>query len=327
MATIPKPPVLTKPPVPVVPTPVYNPGSPTPAGPGAPPITGPTGDPILDLTGDQRNAYDALVDEFNSWGLGTLAPTIFKFIQQGYGADTITLLLQDTPEYKQRFAGNTLRAKAGLPVLSPADYLATEKAYRQTLQDAGLPKTFYDSPDDFAGWIGGDVSPTEIKGRVDLAVQDSSQAPQVVKDALQQMYGIGPSDVTAYFLDRSRSLPLLQIQAQAAQIGGAALAHGFGTDTNNFEQFAAQGITGTQAQAGFGQIAQSFDPMQAIAQRFGTTWNLNEAEQDVFNPGAQVGGEDVTQKRAALQSQEKALFSGNSGAISYQGLNQGTQQQ
>jgi hypothetical protein len=312
-------------PGPFNPPPITSGSSPTP--PPAPPGTpGSTGDPIKDLTGANRDAYAALVDLFNSYGLGTLAPTIFNFIKQGYGADTITLLLQDTPEYKQRFAGNAARLKAGLPVLSPAQYLATESSYRAIMQDAGLPKGFYDQPSDFTNWIGGDVSPTELKGRVDLAVSDTTQAPDEVKQALKEMYGIDQGAVTAYFLDRSRSLPTLQIQAQAAQIGGAAIEHGF-TPAGLAEQFAREGVTTSQAQAGYAQLAETFHPMQAIAQRFGTDWTQGEAEQGVFEPGSKVGGVDVTQKAAKLQDQEKALFSGNTAAVSYVGLSAGSQQQ
>jgi hypothetical protein len=286
-----------------------------------------TGDPLKDLTGPNRDAYAALEDQFASYGLASLAPKIFSFIQQGFGADTITLLLQDTPEYKQRFAGNELRKAAGLPVLSPANYLATESSYRSILQDAGLPATFYDKPSDFSAWIGGDASPTEIKGRVDLAVRDASQSPPETRAALQQMYGVSPGEITAYFLDRTKALPLLQIREQAAQIGGAALAHGFNPTTTTAEQLATEGISTQQAQAGYGQLANTFNPLQAIAERFGTTWSQTEGEADVFNPGSQVAGEDVTQKRNALQQQEKALFSGNTGAVSPVGLNRGSQAQ
>ena len=90
---------------------------------------------------------------FNNYGLGTLAPKITEYVQQGFSPDTVTLKLQETPEYKQRFAGNESRRKSGLSVLSPKEYLATEDAYRQIMRSTGLPKGFYDSPDDFSKFI------------------------------------------------------------------------------------------------------------------------------------------------------------------------------
>jgi|SRR5215216_2530516 len=75
------------------------------------------------LSGAQRDAYLALKSLFDGYGLGTLATKILEFVQNGYSSDTISVLLQETTEYKQRFAGNEKRKAAGLPVLRPGDYL------------------------------------------------------------------------------------------------------------------------------------------------------------------------------------------------------------
>src|SRR5213075_88659 len=96
------------------------------------------------LKGSELDAYLAVNALFKSYGLESLAPKIFDYVKNGYSGDTISILLQDTKEYKARFAGNEARKKAGLPVLSPADYLATEASYKQIMQQAGLPSGFYD---------------------------------------------------------------------------------------------------------------------------------------------------------------------------------------
>ena len=115
------------------------------------------------LTGSNRDAFMALETLFKNYGLDSLAGKIYDYVKNGYSADTISILLQDTPEYKARFKGNEARLKAGLPVLSPADYINTENAYRQILRQSGLPSGFYDSTDDFTDWISKDVSPTEVQ--------------------------------------------------------------------------------------------------------------------------------------------------------------------
>jgi len=71
-----------------------------------------------------------------------------------------------------------------------------------------MPKGFYDSHSDFADWIGTDVSPTEIKERVDMAVSATSQADDQYKEALHQL-GFNQGDMAAAFLDQKRALPLL----------------------------------------------------------------------------------------------------------------------
>jgi hypothetical protein len=278
------------------------------------------------LSGTNRDAYMALKSLFNGYGLGSLAGKIYDYVKQGYGADTISLLLQDTKEYKTRFAGNEARAKAGLPVLSPADYLATEQAYRQVLSSAGLPAGFYDNPADFQKWISADVSPTEIKDRVDLATAAVAQSNPAYRQALFQMYGIQEADLTAYFLDRKTAEPILKKQAAASAIGAAAIRRGFAANTLDLEGYATLGITADQAEQAYSQIADSFDTMLGLAGRFGSTWNQRMAEQEVFTPGATTGSQEAASETGKrLRSQERALFAGQQGSSSV-GLNPGYSQ-
>jgi len=302
------------------PTPTPGPGTAVPAGVGRV-----TADPRKQntwadlLQGPQRDAFAALQSLFTGYGLGSLAPKIFDYIKQGYGSDTISLLLQDTPEYKQRFSGNIARQQAGLPVLSPAQYLATESSYRQVLQSAGLPKGFYDTPADFSGWIAGDVSATELKSRADEASAVANGNPQL-REAMKRMYGVSEGDIAAYFLDQSRAEPILRKREQAAEIAAAGLQRGF-APSQYAEQFAAQGITAGQAQQGYGLIAQEFQPLQNLAQIYGTTWTQGESELSVFSPGTigganeqQPGAENAAQKQRRLASQERGMFAARGGA-------------
>lgn len=71
------------------------------------------------LTGADRDAYLAVNALFKTYGLQSLAGKIYDYVKNGYSSDTISIMLQDTDEYKTRFAGNQARIKAGLPVLSP----------------------------------------------------------------------------------------------------------------------------------------------------------------------------------------------------------------
>lgn len=273
------------------------------------------------LTGANRDAFASLQALFNSYGLGTLAPKIYEFAKQGYGADVISLLLQDTEEYKTRFAGNQARQKAGLPVLSPAEYLATEDAYRQVLQDAGLPKGFYDSPTDFTKWIAGDTSPTEVKGRVDLAVANTMQANPAAKQALQQLYGVDNAHIVAFYLDEKRALPILQKQSQAAAFGGEALKRGLGLNVGNLEDFVTAGLSQSQVSQGFQAVAEALPNIAAIAARYGENITQSELEQDIIGGTTGLG----ETKRKRLASQERALFGGYAGA-SPGGLSTGFQQ-
>lgn len=259
------------------------------------------------LTGANRDAFMALESVFKQYGLESLAGNIYNYVKNGYSSDTISILLQDTKEYKQRFAANEARLKAGLPVLSPADYINTENSYRQLLRQSGLPEGFYDSNDDFTEWLSKDVSPTEVQSRVDLATQATLLANPYYKKALNQI-GIGDGELSAYFLDADRALPLLQKNAATAAVGAAALQQGLAFNQSYAEQLALSGVTASQAQQGYSQVANELDSMSELGKLYGQTWTQSESEQSVFGTNA-----DATAKKAGLINREKGQFSGSSG--------------
>ena len=267
------------------------------------------------LSGANRDAFLALESVFKQYGLGALAGNIYNYVKNGYSSDTISLLLQDTPEYKERFAANAARLKAGLPVLSPADYINTENAYRQLLRQSGLPEGFYDSNKDFTEWLSKDVSPTEIQSRVDLATQATALANPYYKAALNQI-GIDDGHMAAYFLDADRSLPLLQKAAATAQVGGAALAQGLTFDKTYAEQLATSGVSASQAQQGYSQIAGEMGTLRNLGDIYGGGWTQAESEAATFGT---AGGAAAQQKQGRLLSQERGAFSGNAGAATGRG--------
>lgn len=267
-------------------------------------------DPLSSLTGDQRNAYSALTALFDQYGLSTLAPKILQFVQNGFGSDTISLMLQQTSEYKQRFAGNEARVKAGLPALSPGDYINTEESYRQILQSNGLPQGFYDSPSDFTNWIAKDVSPTELNSRVAVAKDYLYNAPAETKDALVNYYGLDSGHMLAYILDPTKAEPLVEQRYRTAQIGGAAQQQGYGLTEADAGALAAAGVTSDQARQGFAQIGSYLPQAAQLGDIYGNAYGLGDAEAETFNT---AGAGAAAQKRKTLASQERAAFGGSSG--------------
>jgi hypothetical protein len=259
------------------------------------------------LTGENRDAFMALNSLFQQYGLGSLAGKIYEYVKNGYGADTISILLQDTPEYKKRFAANEARLKAGMSVLSPAEYIAVENSYRQIMRQSGLPEGFYDSASDFTGWISGDMSPTELQSRVDLATQATALANPAYKAALKQM-GLSDGELAAYFLDADRALPYLQKSAATAAIGAEALQRGLDFDKTYAENLATSGIGREEAAQGYAKIADEFSDLKTLGQIYGGGWTQRQAEEDVF-----VGGTEASKQRETLINREKGTFSGAAG--------------
>ena len=257
------------------------------------------------FTGAQRDAFAALNQIFTGYGLGSLAPAIAGFLKNGYSADTITLLLRDTPEYKQRFSANDARVKAGLPALTPAEYLATENSYRQIMRAAGLPPGFYDQAQDFHDFIAKDVSPQELQQRVTDASTFVDNATPQQKALFSQWYTKG--DMIAYALDPEKAEPLVGKQFTAAKIGGEATTHGLPIGQDMAMQLAQHGVTADQASQGFGVIQTNLPNDQKLAAISGQSLSAyDEMKEAFFNDGS------VTLQRDKLASQERARFGGSS---------------
>lgn len=273
---------------------------------GATPSPTPSAPP---LDPNQATASQIIQQQLSQWGLSTLAPLVNNLIRQGYGQDAILLQLEQSPEFKARFSGNDARGKAGLPVLSPAEYIATERSYAQVLQQYGIPSGFWDSQADFAKLIGNDMSASELQARAQDAQAVWLSKDTSTRQAWTQMYGLSDGAAIASILDPQTALPIVQRMTAASQIGGAALQNGLGIDQSRMEQYADLGVSQSQAQKGFGQIAEQLGTDQQIAARFGTSWTQAQAEQATL-----LGNGQAQKQQNDLENAEKQLFSARASA-------------
>lgn len=264
------------------------------------------------LTGPQRDAAAAVLAVFSEFGLQSLAAKIVQYVRDGYSPDTVTLLLQDTPEYEQRFAANKARIKAGLPALSPGEYIATERAYQQVLRKWGVPAGFYDQPADFQKFLENDLSPAELDNRSQTAMEFWNRADPNQLAFFKQFYTQG--DMIAFALDPKRAEPLVGKAFRAAEIGGAATSQGLGITQLYAERLAGQGLTEAQARQGFGIVAADADQAKSLsaiyagAEQAVTTEDLMAATLE--------GDAKAQDKVRKLASRERASFGGSSGISS-----------
>jgi hypothetical protein len=238
-----------------------------------------------------------------------LIPTITRLAREGATESTITLALQETDDYKRRFAANQDRMKKGLQVLSPADYLNLEDSYRQTLRAYGLNQ--FDTDAYVSKFIANDMSPAELSQRVATAVQRVQNADPAITKTLRDFYGIGQNDLVAYVLDPNQQFQKIERQVAAAEIGSAGRLQGIEVGAPVAEQLAAQGITQAQAQKGYATIADILPTAEKLSSIYGDTldtYGLKEAEQEVFNTLA-----SAQRKRQRLTQREFAEFSGQAG--------------
>lgn len=252
------------------------------------------------------------------WAMGVL--------KQNLSPDEVLLQLRERPAYKIRFAANEERRKRGLPMLSEGEIIAYERTARQLMRETGLPPGFYDSPDDFVGFIGRDVSVKELQDRVDTyrSVADSIAADpenQGVLAELHRIYGITPDSgaFLAYAIDPDRALTTLQRQVAAAGTSTAARRSGYGAlNQAEAERVAALGVTQDQAVAGFGELVGDRELFGALPGEERTTGAIGRDEQ----LNAIFARDAIARQRIMRRSAERAAAFGGGGSygLSQQGV-------
>lgn len=240
-------------PAPTAPAPATPPAADTapPAAPTPPPATTSTTDSDADNVledefveaaqeaQDARDALEIIKDSLRQYGLEGLSGEAYNMLIEGSSPEAVVLRLRETEQFQERFKGMEMRREAGFPAISPGEYIALERNYKQTMIAAGIPEGFYDSPDDFAAFIGNDVSPNEMSQRVAMAAAAVQSVDPNLKTQLRDLYGIGvenDGELTAYFLDPDRGVNVIEqrLQMEAAGLSSAAvgtLGGGFERDT------------------------------------------------------------------------------------------------
>lgn len=263
----------------------------------------------------RESAFALLKLEFDKYGLGSLVDTVKNYIMQGSPVEEVTLRLRETPEYQARFAGNQLRLKAGLNVYDEATYLQLENAYDQVFTSYGVTEAAGNTVEArrarYAQFIGGTISPDEVKGRVQLAVAAANE-DEVTKATLRELYPmISEKDIVSYFLNPKETLPKLETKVRASQIGAAAVRQGLVTNVATAEELVAMGVTEDEAERAYSAYAgmkPTLDKLSGLERDQELAVNQQVAE------GALLKGLASEQRKLeALRQKELARFSGSAG--------------
>lgn len=260
------------------------------------------------LTDTQQSAFDYMLSVLTEYGLGTLGGVLKNLILDGTTEPAqLQLALQDTTEWKTRFAGNEQLRASGLAVLSVAEYLSVERSYAQVMKNYGLPQGFYDDPADFAQWIGQSVSPNELQQRAQAFSDIAKREDPAVLAQLQSM-GMNQGDILAFIMDPSRAQPLVQKKYQTTLLGAAARRSGVTANNDYLGHLSDLGVTEQQAAQGYGLISEGLGTMSRLGDLYGEDYTQGDFEGEVFE---QQGA--ATQKRKRLASRERAAFQGSAG--------------
>lgn len=246
---------------------------------------------------------DELFALFNQYGLGSLANTVLGLAQEDVDDSTFRLRLAESDTYKQRFAGNAKRRAAGLPALSPGEYLANERQYRQIMQAAGMPTGFYDDPSDFSDFIAKDTSPSEINDRVQSALKVAKSYSAAERQQLGASLGIVLEDghIAAFVLDSKRALPVVQKWVDYIGVAAAQQRQGLRPDAKRAWDLADRGVTAEQAGQAYGAIAETTTAFGRAAKAQGSNYVQADAEDELLLSSA-----SAKRKREQVESAFKA---------------------
>ena len=266
------------------------------------------------VNSERQSAYAILESEFNKYGLGALAKTVKDLILTGTPSAEVTLKLRATPEYKVRFAGNEARRTAGKNVYSEDVYLQLENQMQEAFAAYGVSNVLGSTRENqqakLATFIGGDVAPTEVKRRIQMAVEEVNNRPDILRTFQTYYPSITDKDIVSYFLDPKETETRLTTKVQAAQIGSAASRQGLVTNVLSAEDLAALGVTEAAANAGYAKVASVLPTATKLGEIEGDAYTQAEAE------GAYLKGLASEQRKLAdLAAREQNRFLGASGAF------------
>lgn len=285
-------------------------------------------------TSKSNPAYATISKILESYGITGLA-SVIEDIRKEYpeaGSDDIITLLQFDDRYNakfnQRFSANLTRQKAGMSVLSPADYLALEQGYKKVFSAYNLSN--FNNQDYYNKLIAADLKTTDVADRVSLAF-DRVLNDAYVANTFKKFYpALNTVDIVTGLLDPENQFPALERKVRAAEIGGAALRQGLMASETEAMAAAEQipysnvtrgtvgadvlgqmGVTKAEAEKGYKTIAELLPTAEKLSSIYGGTadqYGLLQAEQEQLQ-----GLASAARKRAKLTELEFAQFGKQSG--------------
>lgn len=279
------------------------------------------------------SARDSVMKMFENTGLGqSFLDSLMKSVDQVYAdnvAPTDAQILNSiysSDAYKQRFAANEIirkrmaegKGEPGDRLLTPAEYVRTEAAYKEIMSEAGLPPGFYDQPEDFTKFIAElGTSVAEVTERVNIAKQALQNADANIKQALKDYYGLTENDMVAYLLDPDKAFEVVNSRfryttAQAkemytkAEVGGAALRAGMqGGITEKFAEEITKAGKANLAEEAFQRSARQQTDYERLLGLSGKEAGKEDLARESL---ALAGGAEVGIETKKLASQERARF-------------------
>ena len=238
-----------------------------------------------------------------------LAAQVALMVKQGINWNGIMTYIRATPTYAARFPAMAGIIASGHPI-TEAEYLTKETADRNLLyQYLGDSAKAYDNPAQLGMLMTNTVSTATLQTRLQ-SIHDIVNASPDTQAWLKSNYGLSAQDLAAAWLDPNTTADMVAKRDAMAQIGGAGITSGFGNISQaQAETLANQGISQSQAQSGFTNLAQekqfgiqlpgesgkALNQDQLISSQFGTNGNdvtalknIQQSRINEFNAGGAI---------------------------------------
>lgn len=201
-----------------------------------------------------NSAYQIVVSTLRRYGLGNLGEWAWRLYKGNQPVESIMLQLYDRAEFKARFpAFEELRQKN--KAITVDQYLDYEKTVAKVAQSYGLPKEVYASKQYIRRLLLADVDPTELQKRAQLAQAATTTVPVEVRTALSRLYGVGPGELTSWFLEPDETTGLLEKRFAASQIAAEYKIDNLGDLSRvSAERITEAGVTTEAARQAFATI-------------------------------------------------------------------------
>lgn len=195
------------------------------------------------------------------YGLEDLTQWLGDAIIKKKSQDQILLELHDQPAFRKRFPAIRAREQAGLPPVSPEEYLAYEELASSLGSTWGLDL----SKKEVDALLTNDVSPAELEQRFNIAATAVFESDRETRDELQRLFGVGQGDLMRYWMNPKEQFGVLQNQYRMGEIAGAALRTNYGQiDLAAAERLLEAGFDRNAALSGFGELQRQRSLMSPI---------------------------------------------------------------
>lgn len=239
---------------------------------------------------DQLSAKGIIAQTLDAVGLGSLGSWAWQQYLTSGSVDYVMSQLPNQPQFQTMYPDYQQLAKngVGMSVQQLHDYNVqmTQLASQFNLP-AGFATPQIAAQYRLKGW---NISAVQEQFKEASAIVNN-QLPQEDLNYLQNEIGLSKGDLAAYWINPDHALPLLQNKLASAQIGGAAARQGINLNQDLAAQLANQGVSGSQADQGFGHMAtdqqlfhplpgqpgQSFTQAQQVGAEFGTNGAAQQA--------------------------------------------------